>query len=103
MEIRKNIYVCDKGHRNITVDVDVGVTPFMIGCRHPDCDLIARSLFYPKRITEEAEYEWYMPNALELKQLKKCSQDEYEHAKGGGLSIRRRTDKEPICHIKANE
>lgn len=61
---RNNAYQCEYGCLMTTVDVDHGVTPFMIKCRtkprpnrplvpslmdeHGECKGMARSAFYPK-------------------------------------------------------
>ena len=77
-----NMYLCEYGCHNITVDVDEGTTPFMIDCQftgRPDrplnpkysrngkCIGMAKSCFYPRLINENEPYpvptlEWYRPN-----------------------------------------
>lgn len=112
---RINIYICEYGCHNITVDVDKGVTPFMIGCEfkgRPDrpadptkmkngkCIGVARSCMYPENIGENIPYpkpthEWYRP---ELSEYAKLSSSEQEHVKNGGLLLRERTDKAPLLN-----
>jgi hypothetical protein len=92
-ETRKNIYTCPKGHHTVTVDVDDGVTPFMLRCRQKDddgkhnCTEMARSHMYrltPIEQAMEPEYEWFKP--LSLKGL---SREMKEHVKKGGLELRK--------------
>lgn len=112
---KMNLYICEHGCHNVTVDVDKGVTPFMIKCvREGDknrpldlakskngvCIGTAKSSFYPKEIDEQYAYpvpthEWYRP---ELSEYSKLNEYEKDHVKEGGLLMRKRTDKEPILH-----
>lgn len=112
---RLNLYICEHGCHNVTVDVDKGVTPFMIKCvREADkdrpldpiksrdgvCIGTAKSCFYPKEIEDHYEYpvpkhEWYRP---ELSEYAKLSKHEKDHVRNGGLLLRKRTAKEPILH-----
>lgn len=112
---RMNIYICEHGCHNITVDVDKGVTPFMIGCEfkgRPDrpanpkymkngkCIGTAKSCMYPKEIGENTPYpvpthEWYRPA---LKEYSKLSEYEKEHVLNGGLLLRERTDAKPLLN-----
>lgn len=114
---RYNAYQCEYGCLNVTVDVDKGVTPFMIKCKsvaRPDrplkkeltgadgeCIGIARSTMYPtegipKNI--KATHEWYKPDQIELDGNWKNKEAVRDHCKNGGLLLRKRTDKEPIYH-----
>lgn len=110
-----NIYICEHGCHNITVDVDKGVTPFMIPCEfrgRPDrpanpkkmkngkCIGIARSCMYPQELGEgipypKPEFEWYRPD---LKEFNALSNPEKDHVKQGGLLMRKITNKDPILH-----
>lgn len=95
---RLNGYRCTKDrHLTITVDVDVGVTPFCMGCRK--CGADAHSMMYPTKgdipPLSAATHEWYRPDEEELKGL--CEAN-IEHVKRGGLLLRKRTDRKPIYH-----
>ena len=65
---KKNIYTCRKccGHI-VTVDVDDGVTPFMLKCRATEgCDGTMHSSLY--RVFDQkmaAAFEWYRPSSLD--------------------------------------
>lgn len=94
----KNIYTCEKcGGRTITLDVDEGVTPFMIGCRASGdeftCNGMAQSSMY--RIPEdtpEHQWEWFKPTGSEYRKL---SRPMREHVDKGGLDLRRRANSKP--------
>lgn len=97
---RENAYVCEAcGFITVTVDVDVGVTPFMIGCTREGCAGWAKSSFYPKahRPPEypEPTHEWYQPGEKEMRRLRPA---EREHVDKGGLLMRPRTDAPPVFH-----
>lgn len=112
---RLNVYVCEYHCHTVTVDVDHGVTPFMIKCRaksRPDrplkprltgpdgeCIGTAQSSFYPKvpkpPWIKDPEWEWYKPAAEEIPKL---GRGERDHVEQGGLLMRPRTDAEPIYH-----
>lgn len=88
---KKNIYCCATcGHAFVTVDRDVGVTPFATLCDRPPCAGMATSFFYSApdefldRITPA--YEWYRPDEVERSQLKPI---EAAHVAQGGLLMRR--------------
>ena len=112
---RENVYTCQKcGGYTVTVDVEEGVTPFMIICRakpkvgamdkilrdggiiirkrHKDefeCDGEAHSAFYPKgprpmHIPAPA-WEWYKPIGDAYKKLSVAMK---EHVDQGGLDLR---------------
>ena len=93
----KNVYICRQcGGKTITIDVDEGVTPFMIGCRatgrEGDCDGIAESSFYRVSAnTPEADWEWFRPTGSEYRKL---SREMREHVDKGGLDIRKIHGKE---------
>lgn len=94
---RVNGYGCRNAHCRhvmVTVDVDDGVTPFMVGC--PKCGGQAYSFFYPTKgcpPAEDATHEWYAPDAEERKELTKA---ELEHADQGGLFLRRKGEKRRV-------
>lgn len=112
---RMNLYMCQYGCHNVTVDVDEGVTPFMIDCEfrgRPDrplnpnyakdgrCVGVAKSTFYPQQLPPGAPYpkpthEWYRPSKEELSML---SLAEIEHVNNGGLLLRKRTNAEMLLH-----
>jgi hypothetical protein len=93
---KENVYTCEKcGGFTVTVDLDEGVTPFMLDCRasgkEGDCDGDAYSAGNPKRpwpphIPEPA-WEWYRPTEAEARRLGRAWR---EHLKNGGLAIRKR-------------
>lgn len=101
---RENAYICDANHATVTVDVDVGVTPANILCKHPGCRLWARSSFYPRQprpdTYPEPSHEWYRPCEAEANKL---DAETRKHVDQGGLLIRPRTDAEPIYHGQENE
>lgn len=86
---KKNRYVCrDCGFAFITVDRDEGTTPFLTHCRHNSlCTGWAQSQFYSIDQTEEATYEWYIPNEEEMLYI--VNPNVLEHIKMGGLLLRR--------------
>jgi len=109
----ENVYVCEYGCLNVTVDVDVGVTPFMIKCVRrstperplipnltgPDGECIgtATSALYPMAARpphlQEPTHEWYKPEDLAI-----LPPEEAAHVKQGGLLMRPRTKAEPLYH-----
>lgn len=115
---RINVYRCEYGCNTSTVDVDDGVTPFMIQCRsraRPDrpldpkytgpdgfCIGTAQSSFYPKGPKpphiRDPEWEWYKPTTTEG-----LSDGERAHVERGGLLLRGRTDRAPIFHPEDNK
>jgi hypothetical protein len=83
----KNSYTCQAcGKSIVTIDIDDGVTPFMLACRAtPGCAGIMRSGFYVSvDQAAEPDYEWFMP-----KSLKGYPREMVEHFKQGGLDIRK--------------
>lgn len=99
---RINVYICQRcGTYTVTVDVDKGVTPFMIGCQNgtTDCTGDAYSQMYPSgpkpAWIPEPQWEWYKPTGEAYDKLSLAMK---EHIDNGGLNIRRRTDAEPITH-----
>jgi hypothetical protein len=98
-EPRINVYRCRGGHLTVTVDVDEGVTPFMMGCKHPGCDSDAVSSFDPRgpkpSHIPEPEWEWFKPSPAELKKMDLGMR---EHCQRGGLDLRKRTEREPVYH-----
>ena len=83
----KNSYTCQVcGKSIVTIDIDDGVTPFMLACRAtPGCAGIMRSGFYVAvDQSAEPDYEWFMP-----KSFKGYSREMVEHLKKGGLDIRK--------------
>ena len=112
---KMNIYICEHGCHNVTVDVAKGVTPFMMRCvREADvhrpldpkkskdgvCIGMSRSSMYPEDLDRGTPYplpkhEWYRPAIGEFNSL---SDPEKDHVKQGGLLIRKRTDAKPLLH-----
>lgn len=92
---RLNVYVCADlggkrekppcGRRLISIDVDKGVTPFMMGCA---CGGFAYSSMY--RVSDDdkvlpADIEWYKPTPAEAA---KFTPGMRAHFSGGGLAFR---------------
>ena len=82
----KNGYTCQKCNGQIiTVDIDDGVTPFIIGCRATKgCDGLMYSAFYSIPQSLPAQYEWFKP-----KKLKGYDAAMREHIRKGGLGMRK--------------
>lgn len=109
-EERINFYVCEFGHATVTVDVDEGCTPFMIGCKHEGCGQSSESCFYPRgvsllkglQVNGQPKWEWFKPDGLALH--KKYGSDPdllramIDHVKSGGLDLRARTDRHALRH-----
>jgi hypothetical protein len=90
----KNIYVCeeDRSHRQVTVDIHRGVTPFLKKCPVPGCPGTGVSSMY--RVEEwgiEPEWEWYRPSRDEYPYLQLSMK---EHVMRGGLMMRKYREKE---------
>jgi len=86
---RRNIYTCEArfGHV-VTVDLEDGVTPFMIECKAKDgCKGMMQSSMY--RVFDQRmrpNFEWYRPkNNEEMIRLSAWSRD---HVAKGGLILR---------------
>lgn len=110
---RLNLYICQHGCHNVTVDVDRGVTPFMIPCQFTGredrplnpalsvdgkCIGMAQSQFYPRNLPEGIPYpvpthEWYRPTTLEG-----LTPGEFDHVEQGGLLLSKRTEREMLLH-----
>jgi|HubBroStandDraft_2_1064218.scaffolds.fasta_scaffold74636_4 hypothetical protein len=93
---RENVYTCEKcGGYTVTVDIDEGVTPFMLKCRasgkEGDCEGVALSAMYPKgprpAHIPEPSWEWYKPSAKEIAAMPASWRDHYRK---GGLHLRKR-------------
>jgi len=83
---KKNIYTCEVCHDHVvTVDIDEGVTPFMIDCKcTPGCKGMMKSSMY--RVFDQsmkAGWEWYRPT--DVSGLSRWSLD---HVSKGGLILR---------------
>lgn len=114
---RINVYRCEYGCNTVTIDVDDGVTPFMIGCRSrstPErpiedkyldadgfCTGSATSCFYPKTplpsYFPQPKWEWFKPTESDLRGMTKREADHYR-AHPGELALRPRTNAEPMFH-----
>jgi hypothetical protein len=114
---RVNVYLCEYNCHTVTVDVDKGTTPFMIGCRARStkerpigkwaldedgfCKGTAKSNFYPKLPMppwiKPPAWEWYKPTQEEYDKLPAKEKDDNHFAKGG-LFLRPRTDKAALYH-----
>ena len=87
MKPTRNRYTCQKcGKWIITMDVDEGATPFMLGCRATEgCDGIMQSGFYRVRDDEgPATFLWRKPTKAEYKTASKWMR---RHFDAGGLDI----------------
>lgn len=83
---KKNIYTCERCHGHIvTVDIDDGVTPFMIACcARPRCNGMMKSSMY--RVFDQgmaASHEWYRPGPTA-----NLKPGEIDHVMRGGLLLR---------------
>lgn len=115
---RINVYTCEFGCHTVTVDVDEGVTPFMISCRaksRPDrpiepkyldkdgyCIGTAYSAFYPEEppppyILNKLAWEWYKPTESDFAKMSKREADHYR-AHPHELALRERTTAPMRCH-----
>lgn len=84
-ENRINVYSCSCGNRIKTIDVDKGVTPFMISCL---CGNMAKSSFYNDIAPDvKIKLEWYRPSLKECLKLKN-KPNELDHIFQGGLIYR---------------
>lgn len=85
---KENAYECQSCKGIIcTIDIDEGVTPFIIECLATKCGGEMHSSFYPTQPKPpempDAAYEWYKPT-----DLSKYSPAMQDHIKMGGLVIR---------------
>lgn len=103
----KNAYWCGECQRyTVTIDRHKGVTPMFLACRaagvgpgHPDnpCRGMSQSMMYPDEpwpidhpdLTAGPTWEWYAPDAAELKRLRKKDAESFEHVMKGGLLLRK--------------
>ena len=81
---RYNVYECPSGHYLLSMDVDEGVTPFMVTC--PDDGSGATSTMYPKGLERHpslwpVRMIWRLATPSERKREKKSGGDHY--ARGG--------------------
>ena len=87
---QKNVYICDScRYALVTIDRDVGVTPFITKC--PKCGARSYSCMYRAPTMLEPEDEWYSPSSDELKGKPPST---VEHCGKGGL-IRRKIEGGP--------
>ena len=83
-----NIYRCPRGHETITIDLDEGTTPFMIGCRYDGCDLDAHSSFYRVDMRGRVPtHAWYKPPWWHRLWLRFREPATYDHVRRGGLLL----------------
>ena len=86
---KKNVYVCQLcGGSVVTIDIEDGVTPFMIGCKSTaGCDGDMYSSFYSVDQSLSPQFEWYKPT---IDQYPKEHQEAMRHhIENGGLEIRK--------------
>lgn len=101
-----NVYTCNARHFTVTVDVDEGVTPFMISCKTPGCEEYARSSFYPKgpkpTNIPDPQWEWVIPTKEQIEEIVKkhpeSADDIREYYDGTHLHLVPRSNREPIYH-----
>ena len=86
---KKNVYTCTTcGFDFVTIDRDVGTTPFATDCKNPKgCKGWAQSSFYGVRQTLPATYEWYAPGPAEIRDIIKPGV--LQHIAMGGLLLRK--------------
>jgi hypothetical protein len=81
---RINCYACEVcGSLHGTINVNTGVTPFLIACRVEGCDGMAVSQCYRKAMAS-AGWAWYRPTPEAFLMLEP---EEQEHVLHGGLLI----------------
>jgi len=87
---KKNIYICQTcGGKIVTIDKDEGTTPFMIDCEvNKECSGYMYSSFYQVDQSLEPEFEWYMPDSLDV-YPEEFRETMKEHIDKSGLDIRR--------------
>lgn len=102
-----NVYTCSKGHETVTLNLDDGTTPFLIGCKFPCCIEVAYSAFYrvDQGGTKRPMYVWEKINPTHdecLAMLKKehkakdwtdeqwdtVTEETLEYYRQGGLHLR---------------
>jgi len=84
---KKNMYRCvDCAHTIITLDLDSGVTPFIVLCRSKSgCEGLMQSTMYPEKIQEWPNlYEWFRPESDDS-----MNHGARSHYLNGGLTLRR--------------
>lgn len=89
---KENVYACKCGWRAKTIDIDCGVTPFLIHCEL--CNDLAQSRFYnlsPIWKLMKNTHEWYRPSSCE-----ELSRHECDHVLKGGLLLRKITTDEKV-------
>lgn len=86
---KKNVYTCTTcGFDFVTLDRDVGTTPFTTGCKNPKaCKGWAQSSFYRVDQHLPATYEWYVPDQAEIRDIIKPGV--LQHIAMGGLLLRK--------------
>jgi len=87
---KKNIYVCpDCLDHVVTVDLDEGVTPFMIQCQRTEgCKgMMESSMYRVYDMRMQADFEWYSPDDAERALITNINVR--EHVNNGGLIMRK--------------
>lgn len=87
---KKNVYVCQTCRKKIvTIDIDEGVTPFMIDCKATkECNGTMYSSFYSVDQLLEPEFEWYKPTSFDH-YPEEYRENMIKHVEDGGLDIRK--------------
>lgn len=98
------MYRCRKcGGQIVTMDVDQGVTPFLIGCRaDADCDGNMESSFYriPNNPRNIVNFIWRKATAKEITRMDGWSQ---QHAEQGGLFLHPNKGEAEACYAEMHE
>lgn len=91
---RWNAYLCTSCYLCfVTVDVDDGVTPMFLSCRH--CSGRMQSAMYasvntwPRKLhNRPADGVWYKPKRMERRRMKREFPAMFQHVSKGGLILR---------------
>ena len=80
------MYVCKTcGYSILTIDRDVGTTPFLLMCKKEGCDGMIESSLYRVSQSYDASHEWYYPSDEEISTLDSATR---EHVELSGLLLR---------------
>lgn len=83
-----NVYQCENGHHNLSLDVDDGTTPMFLTCRVNGCGGQSSSMMYPHGEPPAHLFPvrvlWRRPTNGELKRERR---EGGEHYRLGGLAL----------------
>lgn len=92
MIAHKNAYVCDHcASVIITIDRDVGTTPFMLACRYSGrkCPGMMQSRFYHISQQLSASHQWVKPSKSDMRRLRmNKNKPMLDHVNQGGLLLK---------------